>query len=61
MSMTNVQTEVKDGKLTITVDLKEEHRPSKSGKTIIIASTHGAVKLEGGVSLNLNIYKPREI
>jgi len=34
------QVEVKGGKLVITMDL-ESPRPSASGKTLVVASTHG--------------------
>jgi hypothetical protein len=39
--MKNIQTEVKGNKLHITVDLSKTFGPSKSGKTIIIASSEG--------------------
>ncbi len=60
--MTNVEHTVKDGKLTIVVKLGEDHGPSKSGKTTIVASTHGAVPVaDGGAvfQVSLNVYKKR--
>lgn len=56
--MENVKLEVKDDKLIIEIDLKKEFGPSKSGKTITIASTRGNQKIEGtDVVIGLNVYK----
>jgi len=57
--MKNAKMAVKNNILTITVDLAETFGPSKSGKTIIIASTEGNQKVEGsdGAIIGLNIYK----
>lgn len=58
--MTNVDIQVKDGKAIITIDLKAEHGPSKSGKTTIVASTGGNQQIPGtDVTLGLNAYKKR--
>lgn len=56
--MTNVKTEIKGDILTITVDLSERHGKSASGKTIVIASTNGSVKVNEatGATLGLNVY-----
>ena len=43
--MQNVKWEVKDDKLIIEIDLAIEFGPSKSGKTITIASTRGNQKI----------------
>ena len=56
--MQNVKYEVKDNKLIIEIDLTKEFGPSKSGKTITIASTRGNQKIEGtDVVIGLNVYK----
>ena len=56
--MENVKYEVKDGKLIIEIDLTKEFGPSKSSKTITIASTRGNQKIEGtDVVIGLNVYK----
>jgi hypothetical protein len=49
----------KNNVLTITVDLSKDFGRSKSGKTIIIATTSGGKELEGasGAYLGLNLYK----
>ena len=36
-----MKAEIRDGKLILTMDIEKEPRPSASGKTIVIASTHG--------------------
>jgi hypothetical protein len=49
----------KDEKLVITVDLKAKGAPSKSGKTIVLASTKGNVRLKGREEfVGLNVYRP---
>jgi hypothetical protein len=56
--MTNVQMKRTGNTLTITVDLAQDHGRSTSGKTTIVASTQGSVKVEGpGISIGLNVYK----
>jgi len=55
--MLNVETEVKGSKLVITVDLSKDFGRSKSGKTIIIASTQGNKAVAKDVFLGLNVYK----
>ncbi len=56
--MQNVKWEVKDDKLIIEIDLTKEFGPSKSGKTIAVASSRGNQKIEGtDVIIGLNVYK----
>lgn len=54
--MENVTMNLKGSILTITVDISKRFGPSTTGKTLIVASTRGAVKV-GDVSLALNVYK----
>ncbi len=62
--MINVTTEIKGDKLHITVDLKQRHGLSSTGKTLRIASTEGNVKLpdqHSDVQFGLNVFtKNRE-
>jgi len=59
--MVNVKTEVKGKNLIITINLKKTFGPSKSGKTITVASTKGNKPIEGtDVILGLNCYKRPE-
>ena len=57
--MNNVTMAVKGDKLTIEVDLSQDHGPSKSGKTIQIASTLGnkTVPDHDDVRIGLNVYR----
>lgn len=55
----NIEFEVKGQKLTLVIDLKEEQGLSGSGKSTIVATTSGNVKLPGdsGVTLGINAYR----
>lgn len=61
----NLTIEINDTKLTITVDLTKDLGESKSGKSIIIATTHGNAtiqKAEGNkkkIVLGFNLYTPK--
>lgn len=59
--MQNVKTERKGDILTITVDLSKNSGPSKSGKSIVIASSLGNVLIdpEKKIYLGLNVYSTR--
>jgi hypothetical protein len=60
--MRNVVIEVKGKQLVITVDLGAVGAPSKSGKTLVIASTEGNKRIDAaGVVVGLNVYKSREV
>ncbi len=45
--MQNVEWEIKGEQLIIEIDLTKDFGPSKSGKTITIASTRGNQRIEG--------------
>jgi len=54
-----IHAEVKDNKLVITADI-EAGRPSKSGKTLIVATTNGFVPVaDSNMSISLNVIKPK--
>ena len=56
--MQNVEWEVKENKLIIEIDLTKDFGPSKSGKTITIATTRGNQMIEGtNAVIGLNVYK----
>jgi len=60
ITMINAELKTNGNQLTITVDLSKEHGPSKSGKTIIIATSSGNQKIEGtDAIIGLNIYRKR--
>lgn len=58
--MKNIALTVKDNILTVTVDLSHPGTVSKSGKSLIIASTEGNKAIPGAddYRIGLNIYKP---
>jgi len=58
--MRNVTMKVTGDTLTITVNLKKTFGPTKSGKSITIASTDGNTEVEGRpeVKVGLNVYTP---
>jgi hypothetical protein len=56
--MTNVELSVDKSILTVVVDLSKDFGPSKSGKTIIVASTRGNKTVPGREEkIGLNIYR----
>ena len=55
--MKNIEVKEEKGKLTITVDLTKTFGASKTGKSIIIASSEGNIVVAPGVFMGLNIYK----
>jgi len=58
--MQNAQLAVSGNILTITVDLSTSQGPSKSGKTIIIATSSGNKPIEGtDAVIGLNVYRKR--
>jgi len=59
--MQNVEIKKANNLLTITVDLSKNSGPSKSGKSIVIASTLGNTLIdpEKKIYLGLNVYSTR--
>ena len=58
-----MQVSIKDGKMTIVADVNKEILPSASGKTKIVATSHGniqtGVQVEGkNVTVGFNAYIP---
>jgi hypothetical protein len=60
--MTNCAMDVKGNILTITVDLSKRYGPSKSGKTVTVATTSGniAAPEHPDVKIGLNVYAKGE-
>lgn len=52
----NVEYAIEGSILTIVIDLDAKAEPSKSGKTLIVAST-GGNKLIGDIVIGLNAYR----
>ncbi len=59
--MKNVVMREEGTKLIIEVDLTQEFGPSKSGKTIIVASTEGSVPVPSKpeIQVGVNVYKSK--
>jgi len=57
--MKNMTMKVEGSKLVIEVDLSQDLGPSKSGKTVLIASSEGNVSIPGreDVKIGLNVYR----
>ena len=51
-----ITEDAKSNKLTLTIDLNKDFGPSRSGKTIIVASSDGN-QLVGSVMIGVNVYK----
>lgn len=58
--MLNVEHRVDNDILTIEIDLSKTFGRSKSGKTIVVASTQGNQRI-GECFLGLNVYKYPEV
>jgi hypothetical protein len=59
--MKNVAMKVVGTKLTIEIDLAKSFGDSKSGKSIVIATTGGNVVTSDGVTkIGLNVYRGKE-
>ena len=54
--MKNVEIKMNKNIMTITVDTSKQFGPSKSGKTLIIASTEGNQTTDG-ITVGLNVYR----
>lgn len=59
--MENVVYHLQNEILTLTIDLTKDSGPSSSGKSNIIASTHGYATLdpENGIAFNLNVIQKK--
>ena len=57
--MQNVKIETSGTELVLRIRLDAPGTISKTGKSEIIASTHGNHKLPDGTAIGLNVYRPR--
>lgn len=58
-------TKIENGMLVISIEIASQPKPSASGKTLVVASTHGAMPTDCEVAgkrvvINLNAYIKRE-
>jgi hypothetical protein len=59
--MDNVEMKVTGDKLVITIDLTKQGVASKTGKTKLVATTHGAVPIDykrAGLKVAINLMAP---
>ena len=58
--MVNAVFAVKGDILTISINLKERHGTSATGKSVCVSSTKGNIEVPGapGLKLGLNLYAP---
>jgi hypothetical protein len=54
---TNLTTKVEGKTLVIRVDLSKPGTPSKSGKSLVVATTGGFLDIGDGVKLGLNVVR----
>ncbi len=59
--MKNIEMALNGEKLVITVDITKDFGPSKSGKSITIASTEGNISIpeHEDIKIGLNIYRKK--
>jgi hypothetical protein len=55
--MKNIEITTKGTALTLTIDLSKTQGPSKSGKSIVIATTGGNREIASGIYLGANVYR----
>ena len=55
--MKNIKISTKESTLTLTIDLSKTQGPSKSGKSIVIATTGGNKEIAPGIYLGANVYR----
>jgi hypothetical protein len=53
----NVETKKEGNKLTVTIDLSKNQGRSKTGKSLMIATTSGFLALGEGFSISINCIK----
>jgi len=60
--MKNIEMKLEGTILTMKVDLAKDFGPSKSGKSITVASTEGNISVPGAeeVKVGLNVYKSKK-
>jgi len=58
--MNNITQQLNGSILTLTIDLSKTGKLSSSGKSLLIASTGGSVKVDGrpDVTIGVNVYTP---
>ena len=55
--MKNITIKTEGSTLALTIDLSKTQGPSKTGKSIVIATTSGNKEIAPGIYMGLNIYR----
>ena len=55
--MKNIVAKIDKGILTLTIDLSVDLGPSKSGKTMIVATSSGNKTIAPGIKLGVNVFR----
>jgi len=55
--MTNIETKKDGNKLTVTIDLSKNQGRSKTGKSLMVATTGGFYALGEGYAISINCIK----
>lgn len=55
--MKNIEISTKGNTLALTIDLGKTQGPSKSGKSVVIATTGGNKEIAPGIYLGANVYR----
>jgi hypothetical protein len=55
--MLNITQRIENGKLILEIDLSQDHGPSSTGRSNIVASTKGWGQPEPGISFNLTVVR----
>lgn len=58
--MKNVRFEIRDDILIVNIDLRERLGSSRSGQSIVIASTEGNHEIRPGMFFGLNVYLKKQ-
>jgi hypothetical protein len=56
-TMKNIETKIEGTILTVKIDLSKNQGPSRTGKSILIASTEGNSAISPGVFMGVNVYR----
>lgn len=58
--MDNILITETDTELTLTINKTKDFGPTSTGKSLMVATSHGWVALPNGLKLSLNIVRPKK-
>ena len=56
MTVENIDVKITGDKMVLTVNLTKRLGPSRSGKTVLIATSKGNAVVAPGITIGLNVY-----